>query len=175
MLNHRLVMYNYVKGVDSVQDDKEFAFRKLFGRQLKTIRQKYDMTREELAVHLEISWQAVAHLENGERGVKGEVIRALSNLFQVSADYFIRPDLDENDLTRCTVHLRTMESEWLDPMEDVIVATKKGFMMNKRKMLALMDSDRYPKGPADKSVGNSGEGDKHEPSIYNGTELNWQK
>ena len=48
-------------------------------------------------------------------------------------------------------------------------------MMNKRKMLALMDSDRYPKGPADKSVGNSGEADKHEPSIYNGTELNWQK
>lgn len=60
-----------------------------FGDRLKSLREYEGLSREELANYLKISYSAISKYETNVRFPDQEMLKAISDLFQVSTDYLL--------------------------------------------------------------------------------------
>ena len=59
------------------------------GENLKRLRREKDLTQEELAAHLGVSFQAISKWERGESYPDITILPALSNYFKISIDELV--------------------------------------------------------------------------------------
>ncbi len=73
--------------LENINDD--IHIRKYAGRRIKEFRLAKGLSQENLAkaIHYETS-QAIAHLENGDRGIKVEVLAKIAAILDTSIDEF---------------------------------------------------------------------------------------
>ena len=79
----------------SAKDD-ELIFTKIVGLQLKKIRLMRGYTQTRVAKAINITFQQIQKYERGTNEVKSINLKKLSEYFDVSFDYFIKPILDAN-------------------------------------------------------------------------------
>lgn len=60
-----------------------------FGERLRALREKRDMTRDELAIALGVSYSAIAKYESGDRDPDFHLLKKMATFFRVSVDYLI--------------------------------------------------------------------------------------
>ena len=60
-----------------------------FGKRIASLRQQRQMTQEELADELGISWDYISKIEQGKRTPAIDLIISLSELFEISTDYLL--------------------------------------------------------------------------------------
>ena len=65
-----------------------------FGEKLQTLRQHSGMSQDALAERLNVSRQAVSRWERDETMPETEKVVALANLFGVTTDYLLRPEVE---------------------------------------------------------------------------------
>jgi len=65
----------------------------MFGKNLKTLRKKNNLTQEDLADSLAVSRQAVCMWERGERTPKISVLTKIAKTFELSIDHIISREL----------------------------------------------------------------------------------
>ena len=76
--------------------DDEIIFTKIVGLQLKKIRLMRGYTQTRVAKAINITFQQIQKYEKGTNEVKSLNLKKLSEYFDVSFDYFIKPILDAN-------------------------------------------------------------------------------
>lgn len=69
------------------------------GYRIMRLREGFGYTREILAEKLGISWQHLANIEKGRRGIPLPLLLRLREQFNVSTDYLIYGTENENDIT----------------------------------------------------------------------------
>ena len=69
----------------------------MFGKNLKTLRKKNNLTQEDLADSLAVSRQAVCMWERGERTPKISVLTKIAKTFELSIDHIISRELSSQD------------------------------------------------------------------------------
>ena len=78
------------------EKDDEIIFTKIVGLQLKKNRLMRGYTQTKVAKAINITFQQVQKYERGNNEVKSINLKKLSEYFDVSFDYFIKPILDAN-------------------------------------------------------------------------------
>ena len=78
------------------EKDDEIIFTKIVGLQLKKIRLMRGFTQTRVAKAINITFQQIQKYERGNNEVKSINLKKLSEYFDVSFDYFIKPILDAN-------------------------------------------------------------------------------
>lgn len=78
------------------EKDDELIFTKIVGLQLKKIRLMRGYTQTRVAKAINITFQQVQKYERGQNEVKSINLKKLSEYFDVSFDYWIKPILDAN-------------------------------------------------------------------------------
>jgi len=76
--------------------DDEIIFTKIVGLQLKKIRLMRGYTQTRVAKAINITFQQIQKYERGTNECKAINLKKLSEYFDVSFDYFIKPILDAN-------------------------------------------------------------------------------
>lgn len=76
--------------------DDEIIFTKIIGLQLKKIRLMRGYTQTRVAKAINITFQQIQKYERGTNECKAINLKKLSEYFDVSFDYFIKPILDAN-------------------------------------------------------------------------------
>ena len=79
----------------SAKDD-ELIFTKIVGLQLKKIRLSRGYTQTRVAKAINVTFQQIQKYEKGTNECKAINLKKLSEYFDVSFDYFIKPILDAN-------------------------------------------------------------------------------
>jgi len=78
------------------EKDDELIFTKIVGLQLKKIRLSRGFTQTRVAKAINITFQQIQKYEKGTNEVKSISLKKLSEYFDVSFDYWIKPILDAN-------------------------------------------------------------------------------
>ena len=78
------------------EKDDELIFTKIVGLQLKKIRLIKGYTQTRVAKAINITFQQIQKYERGTNEVKSINLKKLSEYFDVSFDYWIKPILDAN-------------------------------------------------------------------------------
>ena len=78
------------------EKDDELIFTKIVGLQLKKIRFMRGFTQTRVAKAINITFQQIQKYEKGTNEVKSISLKKLSEYFDVSFDYWIKPILDAN-------------------------------------------------------------------------------
>ena len=78
------------------EKDDELIFTKIVGLQLKKIRLMRGFTQTRVAKAINITFQQIQKYEKGTNEVKSISLKKLSEFFNVSFDYWIKPILDAN-------------------------------------------------------------------------------
>jgi transcriptional regulator with XRE-family HTH domain len=78
------------------EKDDELIFTKIVGLQLKKIRLMRGYTQTRVAKAINITFQQIQKYEKGTNECKAINLKKLSEYFDVSFDYFIKPILDAN-------------------------------------------------------------------------------
>ena len=78
------------------EKDDELIFTKIVGLQLKKIRLMRGYTQTRVAKAINITFQQIQKYEKGTNEVKSISLKKLSEFFNVSFDYFVKPILDAN-------------------------------------------------------------------------------
>jgi DNA-binding transcriptional regulator YiaG len=78
------------------EKDDELIFTKIAGLQLKKIRLSRNLTQTRVAKAINITFQQVQKYERGTNEIKSINLKKLSEFFNVSFDYFVKPILDAN-------------------------------------------------------------------------------
>jgi DNA-binding XRE family transcriptional regulator len=78
------------------EKDDEIIFTKIVGLQLKKIRLMRGFTQTRVAKAINITFQQIQKYEKGTNECKAINLKKLSEYFDVSFDYFIKPILDAN-------------------------------------------------------------------------------
>ena len=78
------------------EKDDEIIFTKIVGLQLKKIRLMRGYTQTRVAKAINITFQQIQKYERGQNECKAINLKKLSEYFDVSFDYFIKPILDAN-------------------------------------------------------------------------------
>ena len=71
-----------------------------FGEKLQSLRQKAGMSQDVLAEKLDVSRQAVSRWERNETMPETEKVILLADLFGVTTDYLLRPEVETAEPTR---------------------------------------------------------------------------
>lgn len=61
----------------------------IFGKRLKTLREEANMSRAELALHLNTSLSAISQYETGSRTPSDDIKISIAKLFDVSIDFLM--------------------------------------------------------------------------------------
>ena len=69
----------------------ENDLRKYAGSIIKKLRERKNMSQDELAEQLNITRQAISRYENGDRGVNQDLLFQLASIFSVKIDEFFPP------------------------------------------------------------------------------------
>ncbi len=83
-----------------------------FSEKLLTLRKNRDLTQEQLAERLDVSRQSVSKWESGQAVPELDKIVALSNIFDVTTDYLLKPS-EINELTVKTELLAKQQEQML--------------------------------------------------------------
>tara|TARA_R110002051_G_scaffold318935_1_gene402130 strand:- start:542 stop:925 length:384 start_codon:yes stop_codon:yes gene_type:complete len=78
------------------EKDDQLIFTKIVGLQLKKIRLIKGYTQTRVAKAINITFQQIQKYERGTNEVKSINLKKLSEFFNVSFDYWIKPILDAN-------------------------------------------------------------------------------
>lgn len=78
------------------EKDDELIFTKIAGLQLKKIRLIKGYTQTKVAKAINITFQQIQKYERGQNEIKSINLKKLSEFFNVSFDYWIKPILDAN-------------------------------------------------------------------------------
>ena len=70
-----------------------------FGEKLQSLRQKAGMSQDALAEKLDVSRQAVSRWERNETMPETEKVILLADLFGVTTDYLLRPEVETAEPT----------------------------------------------------------------------------
>ena len=71
----------------------------IFGEQIKSIRQKENLTQEQFAMKLNVSRQAVSNWENNKNLPDIGMLILMSDVFQISLDYLVKGDNEMSNMT----------------------------------------------------------------------------
>lgn len=71
-----------------------------FGEQIKSIRQKENLTQEQFAMKLNVSRQAVSNWENNKNLPDIGMLIRMSDIFQISLDFLIKGENEMNNMTK---------------------------------------------------------------------------
>ena len=69
----------------------ENDLRKYAGNVIRKLRERKNMSQDELAEQLNITRQAISRYENGDRGVNQDLLFQLASIFNVKIDEFFPP------------------------------------------------------------------------------------
>ena len=69
----------------------ESDLRKYAGSVIRKLRERKNMSQDELAEQLNITRQAISRYENGDRGVNQDLLFQLASIFNVKIDEFFPP------------------------------------------------------------------------------------
>ncbi|MDE7208043.1 MAG: helix-turn-helix domain-containing protein, partial [Lachnospiraceae bacterium] len=83
-----------------------------FSEKLLTLRKSRDLTQEQLAERLDVSRQSVSKWESGQAVPELDKIVALSDIFDVTTDYLLKPS-EINELTVKTELLAKQQEQML--------------------------------------------------------------
>jgi len=78
------------------EKDDELIFTKIAGLQLKKIRLVKGLTQTKVAKAINVTFQQIQKYERGTNEIKSINLKKLSEFFNVSFDYWIKPILDAN-------------------------------------------------------------------------------
>lgn len=78
---------------------------KTYGERISELREKHQLTQEELAKHLSISRASLSHYEKNRRVPDYEVVKKMADFFQVTVDYLIGRTDDPNPVVKDQVKL----------------------------------------------------------------------
>tara|TARA_R110000824_G_scaffold372420_1_gene562572 strand:- start:303 stop:686 length:384 start_codon:yes stop_codon:yes gene_type:complete len=78
------------------QKSDELIFTQIAGLQLKKLRLSRGLTQTRLAKYLNVTFQQIQKYEKGTNEIKSINLKKLSEYFDVSFDYFIKPLIDNN-------------------------------------------------------------------------------
>jgi DNA-binding XRE family transcriptional regulator len=78
------------------EKDDELIFTKIVGLQLKKIRLMRGYTQTRVSKAINVTFQQIQKYEKGTNECKAINLKKLSEYFDVSFDYFIKPILDAN-------------------------------------------------------------------------------
>ena len=78
------------------EKDDELIFTKIAGLQLKKIRLSRNLTQTRVAKAINVTFQQVQKYEKGTNCITAINVKKLSEYFNVSFDYFVKPILDAN-------------------------------------------------------------------------------
>ena len=67
-----------------------------FGSRFKRLRQQHNLTQDAAAKIFHVDKSSISKWENNKNGADNEVIQQIANYFNVSIDYLLRPESDEN-------------------------------------------------------------------------------
>lgn len=65
--------------------------KKVFGANLKKLRQSKTLTQEQLAEFLDVQVQTISYIENGRAFVSSDVFAKICNFFDVSTEVMFKP------------------------------------------------------------------------------------
>ncbi len=93
------------------------------GKRLRKQREYMGLTREEFAEGADISWQFLAEIENGTKGMSADTLYKICTAFNVSADHILlgRENLSSAD-TPCVELLAQVPPSCTSYLEDILKA-----------------------------------------------------
>ncbi len=74
----------------------------ILGLRIRELRMESDLLQKDIAIKLGLSTSGYGYYETGRRSPDNEMIKKLSELFEVSSDYLLGISEDKNNLTRST-------------------------------------------------------------------------
>ena len=92
------------------------------GYRIMRLREGFGYTREILAEKLGISWQHLANIEKGRRGIPLPLLLRLREQFNVSTDYLIYGVEGENDITDLLAMLKSVDSDVYPYVRDAVIS-----------------------------------------------------
>lgn len=92
------------------------------GARVERLRLKYGYSRETLAEHLGITWQHLANIEKGRRGLSNELMLLLRQVFSVPVDYILFGAEGENDLSDLTAVLSGIDPRLYPFVEESVLS-----------------------------------------------------
>lgn len=104
-----------------------------FGEKLQTLRQRSGMSQDALAEKLNVSRQAVSRWERDETMPETDKVVALADLFGVTTDYLLRPQVREEAEPQAQPHTGAAASggarkhDWVDKLG--YLAKTKGYLL----------------------------------------------
>lgn len=100
------------------------------GRRIKEKRKYRNISQQEMAKHLNFSYQHISNIERGITGISLELLVRISNLLQVSVDYLLQDNLtqpyhgeDFLFITNVESYLKQQQTELFE-LQKIIYKTK---------------------------------------------------
>lgn len=95
----------------------------VIGKRLRKQREYVGMTREEFAEKANISWQFLAEIENGSKGMSAETLYKICTVFNLSADHLLlgKENLTDSK-TPCVELLAKVPPSCTSYLEDILKA-----------------------------------------------------
>ena len=104
------------------------------GKRLKSLREKYKFSLEEVARKIKSSAGAISRYENNERKINSESLIKLSNLYNVSPEYILYgTEKDYNDLESNIVSFFKNENINIEEKEELFNKIQNAFFKEKFK------------------------------------------
>lgn len=104
---------------------REEVLRQDIGYRIMRLRESYGYTREELAEKIGISWQHLANIEKGRRGIPLPLLLRFREQFNVSADYLIYGVERENDITDLKAMLAGIDEDIYPFLKETVISLLK--------------------------------------------------
>ena len=97
--------------------------KRIIGKRLRKQREYMGLTREEFAEKTNISWQFLAEIENGTKGMSAETLYKICTAFGISADHLLlgRENLSSSQ-TPCVDLLSKVPPSCTSYLEDILKA-----------------------------------------------------
>lgn len=104
------------------------------GKRLKSLREKYKFSLEEVARKIKSSVGTISRYENNERKINSESLIKLSNLYNVSPEYILYgTEKDYNDLESNIVSFFKNENINIEEKEELFNKIQNAFFKEKFK------------------------------------------
>lgn len=97
----------------------------LMGARIEFLRKKFELSKEELAELLDITWQHLSNIENGRRGVSTDVLCRLRDTFHVSIDYLLTGYEFRNDREEIAELLQSLDPKLYPYATNLILSLSK--------------------------------------------------
>lgn len=115
-----------------------------FGQRIRKLREENDLSREQLAKSLNLSYWAIAKYEAGERTPDSKTLQCLADFFQVSVDYLLGrtddPSGIKHDHKTPLNNGSDLDKEWPEVANVLRRAGKKMTPADKRRIAKIIQA-----------------------------------